>query len=110
MRKFILITALLLASASAQAAPVRGLTLASNDEPASVEKTEPVKPEAAKAEIKPEAATPEVAKPEVAKTEAPKPDVSAPKVVTPTPKVHAKTYESDEARARKIAARYGISW
>ncbi len=109
MRKFILITALLLASASVQAAPVRGLTLASNDEPASVEKTEPVKP-ATTAEVKPEAATPEVAKPEVAKTEAPKPEVSQPKVVTPAPKVHARTYESDEARARKIAARYGISW
>ena len=34
MRKFILITALVLASATAQAAGTRSLTLASNDEPA----------------------------------------------------------------------------
>src|SRR5450432_4415091 len=34
MRKFILITAMVLASASAQAGVSRGLTLASNDEPA----------------------------------------------------------------------------
>ena len=34
MRKFVLIAAMILASASAQAAGSRGLTLASNDEPA----------------------------------------------------------------------------
>jgi hypothetical protein len=97
MRKFILITALLLASASAQANPVM---VASNDEPTSVDKIEPAKPEAAKAEIKPAA-------PEIARTETPKPDVTEPK---PAPKAHVRSYDSDEARARKIAARYGISW
>ena len=40
MRKFILITAMVLASATAQAGPMRGLTLASNDQPA--EQAKPV--------------------------------------------------------------------
>ncbi|THD59844.1 MAG: hypothetical protein E7813_24360 [Bradyrhizobium sp.] len=115
MRKFVLITALLLASASAQAEQTRGLTVASNDEPASVEKIESVKPQAAKAEVKPEASKPEIAqpgaaKPEVAKTETTQPEVSEPKAVKPAPKAHVRNYDSDEARARKIAARYGISW
>jgi hypothetical protein len=101
MRKFILITALLLASASAQAGQPRGLTLASNDAPTSAEKIESVKPEAAKADVKPEAAKPEASKPEASK----------PTASRPVQKVHARTYhDSDEARARTIAARYGISW
>jgi hypothetical protein len=100
MRKFILITALLLASASAQAGQPRGLTLASNDAPTAAEKIDSVKPEVAKADVKPEASKPEAAKPEASKPTASK----------PVQKVHARTYESDEARARTIAARYGISW
>ncbi len=101
MRRFILITALLLASATAQAGPSRGLTLASNDEPTS-ERIETVKPaEAAKPEAaKPEASTPEASKPTVAKSEGAKPR-------RPTP---GESYASDEARARSIAARYGVSW
>ena len=98
MRKFILITALLLASASAQAGQPRGLTLAANEAPTSVEKIESVKPEVAKADVKPEAS---------------KPTASRPTASKPVQKVHARTYQghdSDEARARTIAARYGISW
>jgi hypothetical protein len=100
MRRFILITALLLASATAQAGPSRGLTLASNDEP-TTEKIETVKPAEA---AKPEASTPEASKPEtskpVAKTDGVKPA-----------KTHAKrNYASQEARARSIAARYGVYW
>jgi hypothetical protein len=107
MRKFILITALLLASASAQAGQLRGLTLASNDPPTSAEKTESVKPEAAKADVTPEAAKADVT------PEASKPEASKPTASKPVQKVHARThqgYDSDEARARTIAARYGISW
>jgi hypothetical protein len=103
MRKFILITALLLASASAQAGQPRGLTLASNEAPTSAEKIESVKPEVAKADVKPEATKPEASKPEA----------SRPTASKPAQKVHAKAYQghdSDEARARTIAARYGISW
>ena len=103
MRKFILISALLLASASAQAGQTRDLTLASNEEPTSVEKIESVKPEVAKADVKPEASRPETSKPETSK----------PRASKPAQKVHARTYQGhggDEARARTIAARYGISW
>jgi hypothetical protein len=108
MRKFILISALLLASASAQASEPRGLTLASNEEPTSVEKIESVKPEVAKADVKLEASKPEVSKPETSK-----PETSKPRASRPAQKVHARTYQGhggDEARARTIAARYGISW
>lgn len=90
MRKLILISALLLASASAQAGQSRGLVLAANDTPAASTESaapEPPKPQAAAA---PEAAPPQASK--------------------PTKKVHAKRYEGDEAKARRIAARYGISW
>jgi uncharacterized lipoprotein YmbA len=48
MRKFVVIAAMLLASASAQAAGSRGLTLASNDEPAA--STQPA-PAAAPADV-----------------------------------------------------------
>ena len=84
MRKLILISALLLASASAQAGEARGLVLAANDTPAV---TETAKPETA--------AAPEAAQPQASK---------------PGKKAQAKRHESDEAKARRIAAKYGISW
>jgi hypothetical protein len=83
MRKLILISALLLASASAQAGEARGLVLAANDTPAV---TETAKPETA--------AAPEAAQP----------------ASKPAKKVQAQRRESDEAKARRIAAKYGISW
>ncbi len=110
MRKLILISALLLASASAQAGEPRGLIMASADQPQATEKIDAVKPapeaapveapksDAAKPEVKPEAAAPEAAAPETAK-----PD-------TAKPVKKAKRHESDEAKARRIAARYGIYW
>ena len=91
MRKFILISALLLASASAQAAS-RGLVLAANDTPATTETAAPAEPDAPKPET---AAAPEAAQPQAAK---------------PAKKVQAKRHESDEAKARRIAARYGVTW
>jgi hypothetical protein len=105
MRKLILISALLLASASAQAGQPRSLIVASNDQPQATEKIDTVRPapeaapveapkaDAAKPEVKPEAAAPETAKPEPAK-----------------PVKKAKRHESDEAKARRIAARYGVYW
>jgi hypothetical protein len=101
MRKFILISALLLASASAQAGETRGLILASAEQPNSVEKVEPVKPEAAKVDVKSEA-TPE------ASTSTPV--ASTPEATKPVQKSPVVRHESDEAKARRIAARYGISW
>ena len=88
MRKLMLISALLLASASAQAGEGRGLVLAANDTPAVTETARP--------DAKPETA----AAPEAAQSKASK----------PAKKVQAKRHESDEAKARRIAAKYGISW
>lgn len=36
--------------------------------------------------------------------------VDAPKPRASRPRAQARRYESDEAKARRIAARYGISW
>jgi hypothetical protein len=111
MRKFILISALVLASATAQAGQSRGLILASNDTPNSGERIESVQPDQPKAEVKPEASRPEASNPvtEVAKpaTEVSKPVVKAARSAH---KAHSENYASEEARARSIAARYGISW
>ena len=84
MRKFILITAMVLASATAQAGGSRSLTLASNDPPAAAEPAKPVEQKAV--EQKP-AETPKaaeapayVARPAVvgAATEAPKAETTKP--------------------------------
>jgi len=90
MRKLILISALLLASASAQAGQSRSLVLAANDTPAV---TEPAAPEPPKPQT---AATPDTAQPQASKPAKKKASV--------------QRHESDEAKARRIAARYGISW
>jgi hypothetical protein len=96
MRKLILISALLLASASVQAGESRGLTLAANEEPKAIETVKPAEP----------------AKVEEIKTEAIKTDTAAPKsqASTPAKKTHVRHYEGDEAKARRIAARYGVYW
>jgi hypothetical protein len=114
MRKLILISALVLASATAQAGQSRGLVLASNDTPNSGERIESVQPDQPKAEVKPEV-KPEASRPEASKpvTEVAKPaEVSKPvvKAARPAHKPHSESYASEEARARSIAARYGISW
>jgi hypothetical protein len=93
MRKLVLIAALLLASASAHAGESRGLVLAANDTPAATD-----------------TATPAPAAP-AATTDAPKPQADAvpakPASATPAKRAHR---ESDEAKARRIAARYGVYW
>ena len=105
MRKLILISALLLASAAAQAGQPRGLIMASNDEPQATEKIDAVKP----AETKPEAATTDAPKAEV-KPEAAAPEAAKPEVAKPVKKAQVKHHESDEAKARRIAAHYGVYW
>jgi len=107
MRKLILISAFVLASASVQAGESRGLTLAANDQPETAATAQPpapaiAQPEAAKAEVN--TAQPEASKLEASKPEASKKQVSRPK------KIHARHYEGDEAKARRIAARYGVYW
>jgi hypothetical protein len=105
MRRFILISALLLPSAAAQASQPRGLILASNDEPKS-ERIEAVKPD----EVKPEASAPVAPAPAASTPGASTPAAPKPVASRPAKKIHATSHESDEAKARRIAARYGISW
>jgi hypothetical protein len=99
MRKLILISAFVLASVTAHAGDSRSLILAANDEPKATEKVEATKPEETKAresktqETKADAATPEASKPHASRSK----------------KVHAR-HEGDEAKARRIAARYGVYW
>jgi hypothetical protein len=100
MRKLILISAFVLASVSAQAGEGHNMTLAANDAPQATEKVETAKPveaqpDAAKADVKADAAQPEASKPRTAK---------------PAAKTHVRRYEGDEAKARRIAARYGVYW
>jgi hypothetical protein len=119
MRKFILITAMVLASATAQAGVSRGLTLAMNDEPAAaVEQAREAPKEAPKAVEAPGATeapkfvdrpapvttTTEAPKAEPAKAVADK-DTQAPKVEKPK-----RRRESTEARVIYELHRHGIYW
>src|SRR6267142_4393702 len=101
MRKLILISALLLASASAQAGESRGLTLAANEEPKAIETVKPAEP----AKVEETKTETEAVKTDTAKTDTPKAQASK-----PVKKSHARRWEGDEAKARRIAARYGVYW
>jgi hypothetical protein len=114
MRKFILISVFILAAAAAQAGQPRGLIVAANDTPNSGERIESTQPDPAKADVTPDTSKPvtDAAKPV---TEVSKPATAVAKPVTtaaskPTHKFHEQNYASEEARARSIAARYGVSW
>lgn len=99
MRKLLLISALLLASA--HVGPSAGMELAAADTPAAIttDTAQPLPPatqtDSAKDNVK------DSAKPQVAGT--PRPHASK-------PRSQARRYEGDEAKARRIAAKYGISW
>ena len=99
MRKLVLITALLLASASAHAGDSRGLVLAANEAPAATETAAPAAP------LPPAASA--------ATTDAPKPQADAapakPAAAKPAKRASGR-HEGDEAKARRIAARYGVYW
>ena len=100
MRKLILISAFVLAAVSAQAGDGRSLILAANDAPAAATTTTTstaTKPEEAKADVKADV-----------KTEAAKPEASS-KQASRSKKTLARR-EGDEAKARRIAARYGVYW
>jgi hypothetical protein len=113
MRKLFLISVFVLASAAAQAGQPRGLVVAANDE-----RIESVQPDQPKADVKPDVSKPatDTSKPvaEAPKPETPKPVTEVAKPVRKASKsagaVHARDYASEEARARSIASRYGISW
>ena len=83
MRKLILISAFVLASASAQASDIGGLIPAANDTPAE--------------------ATPTPA-------DAARPAASSKQASSRSRKIQAQPRETPEQTARQIAAQYGISW
>jgi hypothetical protein len=111
MRKLILISAFVLASASVQAGESRSLVLAANDQPVAAASSQPaeVQPEATKADVKAEA-KPEASKPEASKPETSRPETSKTHASRPAKNIHVRGYEGDEAKARRIAARYGVYW
>jgi hypothetical protein len=113
MRKLLLISALLLASASAHAGPSNGMELAAADTPAATT------PDTAQGAAEP-AAQPlppasddakDRAKDSAKDSAKDKPQAAdAPRSRASKPRSHAHRYEGDEAKARRIAAKYGITW
>jgi hypothetical protein len=109
MRKYILIAALVLVSATAQAGVTRGLTLASNDEPAVAEQPKAVAPKAVEAPKY-------VDRPAAVSTTTEQPKVDQAKPVadknTQTLKVEKpkRKRESTEARVIYELHRHGIYW
>jgi hypothetical protein len=91
MRKFMLITAMVLVSATAHAGGQRSLTLASSDEPAKSIETKAVEPKPA-----------DVAPAEAAPVEAPK-YVERPAVVDTQPATQCQPATSTNADAPKVA-------
>jgi len=136
MRKFILVSALLLASVSAQAGQNRSLSLASADEAKPIAQVATRLAQQTRIEDTtavqrapqvvilpaPQAQAPvQTPAPVQAQTPAPTTTESAKPVTTTTTQPAAKSQttktvkkvprrESDEAKARRIAARYGIHW
>jgi hypothetical protein len=119
MRKLILIAALVLASASAQAAGPRGLILASSDEQATADPSKPVEtpktidaPRAAE-DAKPVETPKYVDRPAAVNTatEAPTSDAGKPAAV-PAPKAARRKPRRDWTEARIIGElhRHGIYW
>ena len=127
MRKLILITALLLASASAQAGENRSLSLAGVPTVAAVEAPKPIAQVSVRlaqaATTASDAAPVQVQAPAPVQAQAPAPvQTQAPAATTTTAtttetkktetkKTANKTRrESDEQKARRIAAKYGVYW
>lgn len=119
MRKWMLISALLLASASAHAGPNQGLALAAADIPAATTIATDAPAATAPDTTQPTARPlPPVTQTDSAKDSAKdnvkdpaKPQIAdAPKARASRLRSQGRRYESDEAKARRIAAKYGISW
>ncbi len=106
MRKFLLTASILMISASAYAAP--SMQVAANDTP--------LAPPTAESTVAPAQAAEPAAAPEPAKTAepaaAPAPTAETKPVEATKPKQHARRRdrESDEHKARRIAAKYGVYW
>jgi hypothetical protein len=119
MRKFILVAAMVLASATAQAGGSRGLTLASNDEPAAAEPSTAVETKPAEAPkyverppaVDPAAEQPKIEQPkaEPSRTEPSKPAAGKNTEILKAEKLRRK-HESVEARVISELHRHGIYW
>jgi len=95
MRKLFLVSAFVLASAAtAHAGQSRGLVLANADTPAEAQPA-----------VTPAQADPQPVQSQAQPAEAPRQQASG-----PVNKSHARRRESDESKARRIAARYGVYW
>jgi hypothetical protein len=105
VRKIVLIGAVVLLVGSAHAQATKSPETAPATPPVS---ESPAAPTAAVAAP----AAPAVAEPAAAQDPATQaqPAVAATPTPKPSKKRQAKRYESDEQKARRIAARYGISW
>jgi hypothetical protein len=119
MRKFILITAMVLASATAQAGPMRSLTLASNDRPAEQAKPVEQKPAEAPKAVEAPAASEKpayVARPAAVGTATEAPQAETTKPVgekagrTTSAEKPKRRRESTEARVIRELNRHGIYW
>ena len=102
MRKLILISAFVLASvATVHAGQSRSLVLAANDTPAAAQAADPAPaPAQAQGQVQNQAQT----------DAQPQADAPRPRASKPAKKPYARGWDRDEAKARRIAARYGISW
>ncbi len=114
MRKFILITALVLVSATAHASGPRSLTLASSEEPAKSVETKPAEvkpaettPEAPKFVDRPSAVDPATQCQPAASTTADAPKVVPRDVATAKPK---RRHQSTESRIISELHRHGVYW
>jgi hypothetical protein len=117
MRKFILIPAMVLASATAQAGSSRNLTVAANDQPAAVEVPKNSDKNTDKAMEQPATEAPKfVEQPAAvdAATETPKPEpaksVAGKNVETPKVEKPKRKRMSTEARVIYELHRHGIYW
>ena len=118
MRKFLVIASILMVSAAAHAAPL--VQMAANDTPqAQPAPDSTAAPVAAPAAVAPApAAAPALAAEPAKNPDAKTPDAKAadPKaadakpVETKKPRQHVRARESDEHKARRIAAKYGVYW
>jgi hypothetical protein len=109
VRKLILMSVLLLVSASAQAAESRGLVLASDATIASTDALPRPLPPVAKNDAKNDVKN-DVKNDTKSDEQAPRQQASAPAAPHARPHAQSRRYEANEATARRIAARYGISW
>ena len=121
MRKLILISAFVLAATSVQAVEARELILAASDSSAVAAPATPAATPATAPAAAPAAATTAPAAPaataQAAPTQASQPSTSsrpqAPRLQKPQPQIQAQSLtrrQSDELKARRIAARYGVYW